>query len=272
MSSRVNQAELAAKLWPQLVKKAAENQTMSYAEVAEFLHMKHHRPVRYVLEQILNYCDQTGKPILTALVVTKATGKPGSGIKSRVPTFSEDALDEVFGKDWALEPNPFEWALDGTTETDLKDLLLTVPPHTEDVYARVKVRGMMQIQFRNALLEAYGGMCCFSGIAIKEVLEAAHIIPWSRAEPHLRGSVNNGLLLSSLHHKLFENGLLTLDAEFRIWCNAKALSRILQTDLMKHLVFTLHGTPIRLPKQTKWNPTPSYIESHNAFLRLTPQF
>jgi putative restriction endonuclease len=271
MSSRVNQAELAARLWPHLVEKAAQRETVFYAEVAAFLRM-HHRPVRFVLEQILNYCIETRKPLLTALVVTKATGKPGSGIKSRVPTFSEDELGEVFGWDWAHEPNPFEWALDGTTESDLKRLLLTTPSRAEDVYARVKVRGMMQIQFRHALLEAYGGVCCFSGIAIKEVLEAAHIIPWSCAEPHLRGSVSNGLLLSSLHHKLFENGLLTLNAELRIWCNEKTLCRIPQTDLMRHLVFGLHGKPIRPPKQTKWSPTPSLIEAHNAFLGLTPQF
>jgi putative restriction endonuclease len=271
MSSRVNQAALAAELWPYLAEKAAQRQTVFYSEVAALLSI-HHRPVRFVLEQILNYCIETRKPLLTALVVTKATGKPGSGIKSRVPTFSEDELGEVFGWDWAHEPNPFTWALDGTTEDDLKKLLLSTPSQAEDVYARVKIRGMMQIQFRRALLAAYGGICCFSGIAIKEVLEAAHIIPWSRAEPHLRGSVNNGLLLSSLHHKLFENGLLTLDAEFRIWCNEKTLSRIQQTELMKHLVFGLHGKVIRLPKKTKWYPTPSLIEMHNAFLDLTPRF
>jgi putative restriction endonuclease len=271
MKDRVNQALLAARLWPYLVKEAGQRKTIYYADVAKILRI-HHRSVRYVLEQILNYCIGTEKPLLTALVVTKATGRPGSGIASRVPTFSEDSLSEVFDWDWAREPNPFQWALDGTTEADIKRLLLAQSPHPADVYALIKVRGMMQIQFRNALLEAYGGECCFSGISIKDVLEAAHIVPWSRSAPELRGSVNNGLLLSSLHHKLFEKGYITLDTGLRIWCDEKSLSRFPQSDLMKHLVLGLHGRVIHLPKQPIWNPTPSSIESHNAVLGLKPRF
>jgi hypothetical protein len=67
-----------------------------------------------------------------------------------------------------------------------------------------------QRDFRQALLGAYEGSCCISGWGPPDVLEAAHI------EGHAtsgNNAVQNGLLLRSDLHALFDDGLLRIDPD-----------------------------------------------------------
>lgn len=67
-----------------------------------------------------------------------------------------------------------------------------------------------QPEFRQALLEAYGGRCCFSGCTATEVLEAAHIIAHAEITDY---SINNGLLLRADLHTLFDLHLIGVDGD-----------------------------------------------------------
>ena len=69
-----------------------------------------------------------------------------------------------------------------------------------------------QPAFRQMLLEAYDGRCCLSGTAVAQVLEAAHIIPFSES----RGNdISNGLLLRADLHTLFDLGLINISPDTR---------------------------------------------------------
>lgn len=63
------------------------------------------------------------------------------------------------------------------------------------------------MQFRRQLLDAYGGRCAVTQTPIEGLLEAAHISPYRGQHTH---SVNNGLLLRSDIHTLFDLHLLSV--------------------------------------------------------------
>jgi len=65
-----------------------------------------------------------------------------------------------------------------------------------------------QPAFRSELLAAYKGRCAISGCSVKAVLEAAHIIAYKGEHTN---HVQNGLLLRSDLHTLFDLGLITVD-------------------------------------------------------------
>lgn len=77
-----------------------------------------------------------------------------------------------------------------------------------------------QAAFRAALLEAYGGKCCVTGCTLKDALEAAHIAPYRGDHSH---HVQNGLLLRSDIHTLFDLGLLVITEDYHVKLSKAAL-------------------------------------------------
>jgi putative restriction endonuclease len=80
---------------------------------------------------------------------------------------------------------------------------------TSDLYGRSKQR-RNQAKFKLNLIAQYGCKCAVTGETIAEIIEAAHIIS------HAKVGVNhtdNGLLLRSDIHKLFDANLLAVDPD-----------------------------------------------------------
>ena len=69
-----------------------------------------------------------------------------------------------------------------------------------------------QPAFRAALLAAYGGRCAITGCDVEDVLEAAHISPYSGPSS---SHASNGLLLRADIHTLFDCGLVAFDPKTR---------------------------------------------------------
>jgi len=64
--------------------------------------------------------------------------------------------------------------------------------------------------FRAKLLKAYGGQCAVTACSVADILEAAHIVPYKGQHTH---RVDNGLLLRSDIHTLFDLGMLWIDSQ-----------------------------------------------------------
>jgi uncharacterized protein YjbI with pentapeptide repeats len=64
-----------------------------------------------------------------------------------------------------------------------------------------------QQEFKEEITKIYGYKCLISGCEIKEIIEAAHIIPYSKIESH---DVANGLLLRVDLHRLFDAHLIAI--------------------------------------------------------------
>lgn len=70
-----------------------------------------------------------------------------------------------------------------------------------------------QRAFQGVVLEAYRGRCAITGDKIRPVLQAAHIKPLPSGGEH---RLDNGLLLRSDVHTLFDQGYLGLDGRHRL--------------------------------------------------------
>lgn len=96
----------------------------------------------------------------------------------------------------------------------------------EDIISETK-RRKGQEYFRRMILANYGFRCALTGIDIPQLLLASHIIPW-RDISHKNERLNpcNGICLSALYDKAFDEGLITISPD--------NYTIILSSDLREH--------------------------------------
>ena len=250
----INQAERALHAWPILTATAKWKKTLTYLQLGNKLGI-HHRAVRFVLGPIQDYCIEERLPPLTILVVN-GSGHPGSGFIAPDLNHFDEGLNFVWSYDWKSVENPFEFASFDTSYSSLLKDLTSAPHASEEVYIKVKSRGIKQLLFRDALLQVYSRKCAFTGIAIPETLEACHIVPWSQATSQQRMDVRNGLLLNVLHHRLFDRGYITISKDHRIiYYNPKGKDH---SAFEYPFTIGLHEKLMAIPKLLKHRPLAEY--------------
>jgi putative restriction endonuclease len=112
--------------------------------------------------------------------------------------------------------------------------------------------------FRVLVTDAYGRRCAMTGERTLPVLESAHIKPYALSGPH---NVNNGLLLRSDLHKLFDIGYITITADLHI----EVSKRIKEEYENGRDYYALQGRSlISLPKDQLYRPAREYIDWHNT--------
>lgn len=263
----VNQYERAYRAWQILTDYASHRRCITYGELADKLGI-HHRPVRYVLDLIQNHCLEERLPPLTLLAVNQVTGLPGHGFVAWDVGNIEEGKEQVFKYPWPSVGNPFTFASDNTSLDALVTLIIQHPEESQEVYSRIKIRGMAQKIFRDALLKVYGYQCAFTGLQFIPCLDAAHIIPWSSSTPLQRMDVRNGILLSSVHHRLFDNGRITIDEEYRIqFDDPDMLNGTPYSEYDRLLTLDLHGNRIHLPPDENHRPKVEWIRQRNSQLK-----
>ena len=228
-----------------LARVAEKRERIRYGDLAKQLHI-HHRTVKYVLAKIQNYCLNEKLPPLTILAEDKK-GKVGSGFIAWDADDLDAGLQKVYAFDWSGIQNPFEFASDGATPEGIATALAKRTVTAREIYARVRVRGISQVIFREALLKVYGGCCAFSGYKGISLLQAAHILPWAQCKAEERLEPSNGILLSVLHHRLFDLDWVRVDENYKIYVNQKLVE---QQSLGKEelaLLSDLNGKMMRLP-------------------------
>ena len=85
------------------------------------------------------------------------------------------------------------------------------PTETERTVRTRRVQGF----FRKTILASYGNRCALTGLAMPQLLNASHIIPWAQAAEH-RADPTNGICLNALHDRAFDRGLISFDERFRL--------------------------------------------------------
>lgn len=164
----------------------------------------------------------------------------------------------VQGKRFALESDSgarlFEWASLQMKRSVPAAVAESVPGPVFGDPVLVK-RRLGQGTFRVLISDAYARRCAVTGEKTLPVLQAAHIKPVSRGGEH---RVDNGLLLRSDLHTLFDLGYVTVtkDGEFRV------SSKLKETWLNGRVYYDLDRTPVRLPDQEALRPSPFLLEWH----------
>lgn len=110
--------------------------------------------------------------------------------------------------------------------------------------------------FRVLVTEAYSKRCGITGERTLPVLEAGHIKPYSDAGPN---TANNGLLLRSDIHKLFDLGYLTVTNDFHV----EVSKRIKEEYENGRDYYALHGNKLNVPSHLADYPSRQFIEWHN---------
>jgi len=117
-------------------------------------------------------------------------------------------------------------------------------------------RRLGQGGFALVVADAYDKRCAVSGERTYPVLESAHIKPVSRGGYH---AAENGLLLRSDIHKLFDGGYVTIRPNGKF-----AVSPRLRDDWHNgRIYYDLDQRPIRLPTDETLRPDPKALEWHN---------
>ena len=101
----MTECEWCERIWPALVETARSGNTINYQTLKESVGFNAwQRTFSHCLGRIANYCHIKGWPIITAMVVNKATGVPGDGIPF-VDDF-EAAQESVRAFPWHEYPTP----------------------------------------------------------------------------------------------------------------------------------------------------------------------
>lgn len=111
--------------------------------------------------------------------------------------------------------------------------------------------------FRAAVLSAYDGRCCITGLSLPTLLRAGHIIPW-HIDKSNRVNPQNGLLLSILHERAFDAGIITINDNMIVQVSRKyAMSR---DNFFANSIARYDGLPVSLP--AKFAPGKEFLAYH----------
>lgn len=123
--------------------------------------------------------------------------------------------------------------------------------------ATVQVR-VNQARFRTAVLAGYNATCCISGLQHDKLLIASHIVPW-REDTRNRLNPQNGLCLSALHDRAYDQGLITVLPDYTVRVSPKLKTRNADTFLQESLL-RFDKIPIRMPSRLA--PAPGFLAWH----------
>jgi len=113
-----------------------------------------------------------------------------------------------------------------------------------------------QGSFRVIVTDAYGRRCAVTREKALPVLIAAHIRPFAEGGEH---RVDNGLLLRSDLHILFDRGYVTVTPEYRLEVSGR-----LRTDFDNgEEYFAWSGQQISVPPVPEHRPKPEFLAWHN---------
>lgn len=101
------------------------------------------------------------------------------------------------------------WSSNPSKKQGINQIVDDIPDdQLAKVEALIKIRlRKYQSEFRKNLLKLYDNKCAISGISVNQVLQAAHVAPHAA---HGINKVENGILLRSDLHLLFDKGLLRI--------------------------------------------------------------
>jgi putative restriction endonuclease len=148
------------------------------------------------------------------------------------------------------------------TRTQVRSLeqVSSIPPSSEltpRYGSEILVRPRLgQGAFRFLVTDAYERRCAITRERTLPVLQAAHIRPYSEGGDH---RVDNGLLLRSDLHTLFDQGYLTVTPDYRI----EVSRRIREEFENGRDYYALNGRELNLPRKRSNQPSPQYLAWHN---------
>jgi len=140
----------------------------------------------------------------------------------------------------------------------------TAMPHGPTETTRPARIRLVQQFFRQSVLSSYDHACAICHLALPNMLNASHIIPWS-VSVEQRADPCNGLSLCALHDRAFDRGLFTIDEHLRARVSGDAWTDE-PPELHRIGLLEIEGQPIRLPERFRPDPEALAYHRENVFL------
>lgn len=141
-------------------------------------------------------------------------------------------------------------------DVDVMDELQTVDEGRTRM-ATIEVR-VNQARFRKAVLAGYNATCCISGLRHEKLVIASHIVPWSQDKGN-RLNPQNGLCLSALHDRAYDQGLITVMPDLTVRVSP-ALGKTSGASSLMEALALADGQTITQPE--KFAPHADFLEWH----------
>lgn len=175
----------------------------------------------------------------------QARGIKGSqhGAKGEVEVWDEfaDHPESLAFESEQLLANRLGKPLEEVSEISVRDL----PREGVEREALIRIR-VNQSFFRRRILSAYEYTCCVTGLAVRELLVASHIVPWSQDAKN-RLNPRNGLCLNALHDRAFDRKLMWIDDRLTVRF-AKCLRKPQTLDTAISWLLSFEGANLRVPQ------------------------
>lgn len=142
-----------------------------------------------------------------------------------------------------------------TPSAQTDEFLLT--DFTGETRQAIVQQRVKQSFFRRAVVSSYRGRCCISGVSDDRLLVASHIVPWSEDKAN-RLNPSNGLCLSAIHDKAFDNHLFTLSDDWRVVLSERIKSS--KDNFLREVFWPCEGEQIEMPE--RFAPDASFIAIH----------
>lgn len=223
-----------------------------------------------------NYCAWSRKHIFSLKATTKSTlraprsyekmelnfpiiHKKGKHLLIVIPSFSLGAyLENTRDFNSLIGEGMTTHSLLTREGVSLEDISRYHPANSEKRKQIVSLwKKFRNPNFRKRVRRAYGNACCICGFQL--AVEAAHIIPHESEESH--DIVTNGLLLCPNHHRMYDESLFDINADYEIVINHDLVDRLRSRgrkggidDLMKR-----EGNKICLPKKMENWPSVEFL-------------
>jgi hypothetical protein len=140
-------------------------------------------------------------------------------------------------------------------ESDVAETLGAFEGNTRVATVELRVN---QARFRKAVLASYNATCCISGLKHPKLVIASHIVPWSEDKQN-RLNPQNGLCLSALHDRAYDQGLLTVMPDFTVRVSPDLYSQH-DSAFGAAALLQFQGRPITMPE--RFRPCPAFLANH----------
>ncbi|WP_328822337.1 HNH endonuclease [Micromonospora rubida] len=120
---------------------------------------------------------------------------------------------------------------------------------------RLSPHRLGQQAFKAVVLNAYGRRCAITGDRIQPVLQAAHVKPLPAGGEH---RIDNGMLLRSDVHTLYDQGYLAVDPKHRLLVSPRLRAEFGNGEQF----YSRAGTQIEVPAAVRERPHREFLEWH----------
>jgi putative restriction endonuclease len=181
------------------------------------------------------------------------------GARSEVEIWNE------FNQNWealAFESERLLQSMTGRASEEVSEATEFPEGRTRETVVRTRIN---QGFFRASVLAAYGMRCCITGLAIPQLLNASHIVPWS-VDVKNRTNPRNGLCLNVIHDIAFDCGLLTITPDLTVKLSPR-LKEGRADKAAQDLLWRFENAPITTPR--RFAPHENFLHYHNESVFLS---